>query len=142
MATPKALQQPFSLRFASASFLAFWCLIAAFPIFWIAVMSFKSPVDAFSANPLDVIFGPTTRAGGDGLSILDIAIGLAVLIAAVRLAFTRLPKWVDRLSPQGMTVIGISDSPASPIISICARMPRPRCSTTMRRQAPVKPKDP
>jgi len=106
MATPKALQQPFSLRFASASFLTFWCLIAAFPIFWIAVMSFKSPVDAFSANPLDVIFGPTTRADGDGLSILDIVIGLTVLVVAVRQAFTKLPKWVDRLSPQGMVVIG------------------------------------
>ena len=30
---------------------------------------------------------------------------------------------------------------ATPIISICARMPLPRRSTTMRRQPPVKPKE-
>ena len=64
MSVPKALQQPLSLRFASAGFLAFWCLLAAFPIFWIAVMSFKTPVDAFAANPFAVIFGPETRARG------------------------------------------------------------------------------
>jgi len=106
MATSKALQQPFSLRFASASFLTLWCVIAAFPIVWIAVMSFKSPVDAFSANPLAVVFGPTTRADGNGLSILDIVTGLIVLVVAGRLAFSRLPKWVERLTPKGLAVIG------------------------------------
>jgi hypothetical protein len=37
---------------------------------------------------------------------------------------------------------GIMASAATPIISIWARMPRPRFSTTMRRQPPVKPKEP
>lgn len=86
MSLPKAMQQPLSLRLASAGFLAFWCLLAAFPIVWIAVMSFKSPVDAFSANPLDVIFGPVTRDRGDGLSILDCIAGIAVIWLSIRLA--------------------------------------------------------
>ncbi len=86
MSTPKALQQPLGLRLASTGFLVFWCLLAAFPIFWIAVMSFKSPVDAFSANPLDVIFGPVTRDRGNGLSLLDVIAGIAVLWLSIRLA--------------------------------------------------------
>ena len=75
MSTPRAMRQPLALRLTSAGFLAFWCLIAAFPIVWIGVMSFKSPVDAFASNPLDVIFGPATRAAGNGLSLLDIVVG-------------------------------------------------------------------
>ena len=64
--TSKAMRQSFGLRFASGAFLTFWCLIAAFPIAWIAIMSFKSPVDAFADSPWDVIMGPATRANGDG----------------------------------------------------------------------------
>ncbi len=86
MSTPKALQQPLGLRIASTGFLVFWCLLAALPIFWIAVMSFKSPVDAFSANPLDVIFGPVTRDRGNGLSLLDVIAGIAVIWLSIRLA--------------------------------------------------------
>ena len=86
MSTSKALQQPLSLRVASTAFLVFWCLLAAFPIFWIAVMSFKSPVDAFSANPLEVIFGPVTRDRGNGLSVLDCVAGIAVIWLSIRLA--------------------------------------------------------
>ncbi len=86
MSTPKALQQPLSLRVASTAFLVFWCLLAAFPIFWIAVMSFKSPVDAFSANALDVILGPVTRDRGNGLSILDVLAGIGVIWLSARLA--------------------------------------------------------
>ncbi len=106
MSTPKAMQQSFALRFSSGAFLAFWCLIAAFPIFWIAVMSFKSPVDAFAASPWDVITGPATRANGDGLSILDIVVGLVVLYFAIRWAFTRLPGLVRQYCPPGMIVLG------------------------------------
>ena len=32
MSTPKALQQPLSLKLASNAFLAFWLLLAAFPL--------------------------------------------------------------------------------------------------------------
>ncbi|WP_227267496.1 carbohydrate ABC transporter permease [Roseobacter weihaiensis] len=106
MSTSKAMQQSFALRFSSGAFLAFWCLLAAFPIFWIAIMSFKSPVDAFAASPWDVITGPATRANGDGLSILDIVLGLCVLYFAVRWAFTRLPELVRHYCPPGIIALG------------------------------------
>lgn len=106
MSGPKALQQPLMLRLFSGAFLAFWCLLAAFPIFWIAVMSFKAPVDAFAGNPLDVIFGPMTRAGGEGLTLVDIVIGLAVLYGAFRVAMQVLPKLVGRYAPWGSQALG------------------------------------
>ena len=102
----RALAQPASLRFGSAAFLTFWCLLASFPLFWILVMSFKSPKDAFASNPLDVIIGPETLATGAGLSILDIVVGLAVLIFSVRYAVGNLSGLVDRFSPGGVTVFG------------------------------------
>ncbi|QUJ75441.1 carbohydrate ABC transporter permease [Sulfitobacter albidus] len=105
-ATSKAMRQSLGLRLASGSFLVFWCILAAFPIFWITVMSFKSPVDAFADSPLDVIMGPVTRAGGNGLSIIDILLGGAVTFFALRWAFTRLPGLVARLSPPGLIVLG------------------------------------
>jgi multiple sugar transport system permease protein len=106
MSGPKALQQPLSLRLFSNAFLGFWCLLAAFPIFWIAVMSFKAPVDAFAGNPLDVIFGPITRANGDGLTLLDILVGLVVLYAAFRVAIQVLPPLVEKYSPWGSKLLG------------------------------------
>lgn len=101
MSTPKALRQPLGLRLASAGFLVFWCVLAAFPLFWITVMSFKSPVDAFAANPLEVILGPETRAAGQGLAILDVVGGIAVLLLAIRLATGLLPQAVARYAPEG-----------------------------------------
>ena len=106
MANVRALRQPWSLRVGSAAFLIFWCILAAFPIFWIAVMSFKSPVDAFDANPLAVIFGPRTRADGAGLSLIDIVLGLAVLYLSVRFAFTRLPQMVAAFTRPGLVIVG------------------------------------
>ena len=106
MSTPKAMQQPLGLKVASGTFLAFWLFLAAFPIFWVAVMSFKSPIDAFSSNPWEVIVGPATRAAGDGLSLVDIVAGLAVLYAAIRLAFGWLPKKVAQFTPAGWILIG------------------------------------
>ncbi|WP_299871257.1 carbohydrate ABC transporter permease [uncultured Sulfitobacter sp.] len=102
----RALRQPFGLRFASGAFLAFWCLLAAFPIVWIAVMSIKSPRDAFASSPWDVIVGPATLARGEGLSILDIVLGLVVLYFAIRWAFTRLPGLVMQYSPPSLIVLG------------------------------------
>ncbi len=86
MSTPRALRQPAGLRIASGAFLAFWCLLAAFPLFWVLVMSFKSPVDAFSANPLEVLAGPATLARGSGVSVVDVVLGLALIWLAARLA--------------------------------------------------------
>ena len=106
MSAPRALRQPGALRAASAGFLLSWCLIAAFPLFWIAVMSFKEPVDSFASNPLHVIFGPRTLASGKGLSVLDLAAGAAVLWAAVRLAVRWLPGAVGRHSPGGQVWLG------------------------------------
>lgn len=105
MSGPKALQQPLTLRVASSAFLAFWCLLAAFPIFWIAVMSFKAPVDAFAGNPLDVILGPMTRAGGDGLTLIDIVVGIAVLYGAFQVAIRALPRFVAIDAPWSNPIV-------------------------------------
>ncbi|WP_375569387.1 carbohydrate ABC transporter permease [Ahrensia marina] len=69
-------------------------------------MSFKAPVDAFAGNPLDVIFGPMTRAGGDGLTLIDVVVGIAVLYAAVQFAMRLLPRLVGVYSPWGSLVLG------------------------------------
>ena len=106
MSAPRALRQPLALRAASGGFLAFWCLLAAFPLFWIAVMSFKEPVDSFASNPLHVIFGPRTLASGKGFSVLDLAAGAAVLWAAVRLAVRWLPGAIERHCPGGYAGLG------------------------------------
>ncbi|OZA19424.1 MAG: ABC transporter permease [Rhodobacterales bacterium 17-64-5] len=103
MSGPRALRQSFALRFGSGSFLALWCLIAAFPIFWIAVMSVKAPLDAFADNPFDVLMGPATLAAGKGLSLLDLAL-IAVFIALTVWAATRpLPRLAARV---GHPVLG------------------------------------
>ena len=104
--TPKALRQSIALRLTSAGFLTFWCVLAAFPIVWVAVMSFKAPIDAFATNPLAVIFGPETRAAGKGLSIVGIIAGLIVLWAAWRVATQHLRHLAEKLSPPGLIAIG------------------------------------
>ena len=106
MLETKALRQPPALRAASAAFVAIWCLLAAFPIFWIAVMSFKLPVDAFAANPFSVMFGPATRAAGKGLSVFGIAAGVAVLWVFARFAVRKLPGYVERYTPIGYGALG------------------------------------
>ena len=47
--------------------------------------------------------------------------------------------WPPRLPAASSGIMTIA---VTPIISIWARMPRPRFSTTMRRQPPVKPNEP
>ncbi|RJL08606.1 carbohydrate ABC transporter permease [Paracoccus siganidrum] len=106
MSTSKALRQPVTLRMLSASFLTFWCLLAAFPIVWIAVMSVKAPLDAFASNPFDVILGPITKAQGRGLTVLDIAVLLIGLWLAVRVAMRVLPGLAARYSPPGFLALG------------------------------------
>jgi len=106
MSTPKALRQPAGLRALSGGFLALWCLMAAFPIVWVAVMSIKTPVDAFAANALDVLLGPETRAAGKGLSVLGILLGIAAIWAVVRVATRWLPGMVARYAPGGWMVAG------------------------------------
>ncbi len=106
MSAAKTMRQPFGLQLSANAFLAIWCLIAAFPLFWIMVMSFKVPVDAFASNPLEVVFGPETRAAGKGLSILDIVVGIAALFYIARLAVNWLPGMVARFSPGGQIWAG------------------------------------
>lgn len=93
--TARALSQPTALRFLSNGFLAFWCLVAAFPIFWITVMSFKSPVDAFDEHPMNVILGPSTLASGNGLSLFEIVVGLFIIWSAIRFGMRKLPVLVS-----------------------------------------------
>lgn len=102
----KLMQQPLGLRITSGAFLALWCVLAAFPILWIAVMSVKSPIDAFNGNPLTVIFGPETLARGQGLSLLEIILGLALLYLIVRFAVKQLPRLVSEYTPVGWIVLG------------------------------------
>ena len=72
--TPNLRNAPF-LKFVTIFFAIGWCLLAAFPIVWIAVMSFKLPIDAFSTNPLEVILGFNTLGQNKGFSFLDIVLG-------------------------------------------------------------------
>jgi trehalose/maltose transport system permease protein len=100
------IQQPITLRLSSYSFLVFWCIVAAFPIFWISVMSFKLPIDAFNSNPLNVIFGPETLSKGKGLSLIDITVVLAIIFLTARLATGWLVKSVNTYSPIGYRWVG------------------------------------
>ena len=81
MIETKSLRQSLSLQLTSSFFVFLWCLIASFPIFWIAIMSIKLPVDAFSSNPITVIFGPLTSQERASLSSNDLII-LSLLIFA------------------------------------------------------------
>ena len=89
--TSTALRHPLSLRLASAGFLAFWCLLALFPLFWIAVMSFKLPLDAFANDTLRVIMGPVTRAQRGGVSVADLLAGGVLLYLVYR-----VPGWTGK----------------------------------------------
>ncbi|WP_298431446.1 carbohydrate ABC transporter permease [uncultured Jannaschia sp.] len=87
---PRAMRQPFSLKLASNLFLLFWLFLAAFPLVWVLAMSFKSPVDAFSSSAWNVIQGPRTMSDGNGLSIVDIVLGIGVAWLAIKAA----TKWL------------------------------------------------
>ncbi|WP_432343215.1 carbohydrate ABC transporter permease [Shinella yambaruensis] len=106
MSTVKALRQPASLQIVSAGFLLFWCVLALFPIAWIAVMSIKAPLDAFAANPFDVILGPATIAQGNGLTLADIAAALLGGGLAIWFAIKALPGLVARHVPPGYRPLG------------------------------------
>ncbi len=103
MSGPKALRQSFGLQLGSGLFLGLWCLIAAFPIVWIMVMSVKAPIDAFATNPADVLIGPATLAAGKGLSLPDLLFIAVFLALTVRGATRLLPRMVAGL---GRPLIG------------------------------------
>ncbi len=78
------MRHPLGLRLASAGFLIFWSVLALFPLFWIVVMSFKLPLDAFADSTMQVIFGTVTRERRGGISVVDILAVLAMLYAIYR----------------------------------------------------------
>jgi trehalose/maltose transport system permease protein len=105
MDTPRALRTPFSLNALTAVFLFAWIIVAAFPLFWIQAMSFKLPVDAFGDDPAQVIMGPATLAARGGISLLSLALGLALLVgiyngaAAAVGPLARRLRWGDVAAP-------------------------------------------
>ena len=69
------------LKITVALITGLWCLIAVFPLLWVLVMSIKLPVDSFSSNPLEVIFGPATKLQVGGLSIINLlVIGVMIYV--------------------------------------------------------------
>ncbi len=98
--TPLALRPRLAQRAGVAVFLALWCFIAAFPLVWIAVMSFRAPQDALSPDPLRVLLAPTTLAAAGGLSLADVALGAALLWLAWRAA----TRWLPTLAARAETV--------------------------------------
>ncbi|MGY3569837.1 carbohydrate ABC transporter permease [Vibrio paucivorans] len=69
---PRAFRQPISLRLTTGALLGLWVIVASFPLLWIAVMSFKLPIDSFANNPIQVLFGFETLNEVGGLSTIDI----------------------------------------------------------------------
>ena len=88
-----ALRPSRAVKLSAYATLAVWCLIAAFPIFWITAMSLKAPIDAFSSNPFAVILGFETRDIGIGLSVVD----LLWIVLALWLAWRGATRWMARM---------------------------------------------
>ncbi len=100
MYQPRALRPSAGLKAVAFTLLAIWCLIAAFPIFWITVMSLKDPVDAFSSNPAVVVFGNVTRETGIGISSFGIVMIVGSVLLVHRVVTRRLPSWVAITVPR------------------------------------------
>ena len=86
MASARALNPPASLNLLIALFLGLWLVVALFPLLWVAIMSFRIPVDAFAADPLQVLAGPLTLASRGGISALGLIAGAVMLLAIYQLA--------------------------------------------------------
>ncbi len=106
MSVSRALRPSLTLRAFAFGWLGVWCLIAAFPIFWITVMSLKDPVDAFSANPLVVVFGDATRETGIGISAFGLATVLGAGWGAWRSATRTLPRWAAGIGATSGLAVG------------------------------------
>ena len=103
---PRSFHLSRSLKLLSNGFLSIWCLIALFPLLWVTLMSLKYPLDAFSANPLVVIFGPGTLAAGASINLLD----LLLVILWVAVAFLGIKRWQaeKNLGSKNWLYLGIS----------------------------------
>lgn len=105
MERARSLEPPLALRLASGMGLGVWVLVAAFPLFWIAAMSFKLPLDAFSANAMQVVLGPATRDAVGGVSTIGLVVGLSAAVAAY-LAGRRLGRAAAWLAQGGRAWTG------------------------------------
>ncbi len=92
--TGRAFRHPLGLRLASGGFLVFWCILAAFPILWIMLMSVKLPIDSFDGNVFNVIRGPNTIEAGKGLSVINIVVYLAFFWALSKFSMPVLRRFV------------------------------------------------
>ena len=72
--TVRAFRLSPGLKVASGLFLVVWSVIAAFPLVWTALMSFRLPLDALSSDPMAVILGPVTLARAGGVSVVDLVV--------------------------------------------------------------------
>ncbi|MBD9650107.1 carbohydrate ABC transporter permease [Ensifer sp. ENS09] len=103
----KALRPGFGLNLAVGLFVAFWAIIAAFPLVWIAIMSFRVPIDAFATDPLQVIFGDVTLQRRGGISLLAIAAYILVLCCSIWLPRRHGAALAKALSFRGARSIGL-----------------------------------
>ena len=103
---PAALRPPAWLRLVTGAGLTLWVVVAMFPLVWTAVMSFRVPIDALSSHPLDVVLGPATQAAGGGLSVLDLGLGAAAVLALYRLPGRFGARAAAALAPGGVRPLG------------------------------------
>ena len=103
---PRSFHLSRSLKLLSNGFLSIWCLIALFPLLWVTLMSLKYPLDAFSANPMVVIFGPGTLTAGASVNIFD----LLLVILWVVVASLGIKRWQaeKNLGSKNWLYLGIS----------------------------------
>lgn len=106
MADTRALATPLGLKVLTGVFLSAWALVALFPLFWVALMSFRAPVDALAANPLTVLLGPVTRTTSGGVSVVLLALGAVLLVALYRLPGRFGPALASRLALGGSMAVG------------------------------------
>ena len=103
--TARYLQKPPGIRIATNVFLAFWLLLASFPLLWIVFMSVKLPIDSFASDPLQVILGYRTREFSGGLSLIDIAAWVAALVAAYQFVLRATAPLAGRIVGSGIGAV-------------------------------------
>ena len=108
--TARYLEQPTGLKVATNAFLAFWLLLASFPLLWIVFMSVKLPIDSFASDPFQVVFGYRTREAAGGLSLIDIVAWIAALIGAYQLVARLTGPLAARIAGSGIGAEGLDQS--------------------------------
>lgn len=106
MSESPALETPLPLRLLAAAFLAVWSIVAVFPLGWIAVMSFRQPLDAFSPNPFVVFAGPNTLASSGGVSYAGFLLACVIFGFGFRFVRRNIAHIVARVTPGERAAIG------------------------------------